>query len=72
MNRKSFAKLVGIVAILLIVVTLIFGGSKDANTFGFVGLLVAVFFGLPTILVITLYRYYGLTAVLRKSFRIGL
>ncbi|MBR0709902.1 hypothetical protein [Bradyrhizobium liaoningense] len=56
MNAKSFAKLVGMVAISVLVATLLLGGSKDANTFGFVGLLVATFWGIPAIVVITLYR----------------
>ena len=57
MNAKSFAKLVAIVAISVVVVALLFGGGKDANSFGFVGGLVALFWGLPAIVVITLYRY---------------
>ncbi|WP_271583997.1 hypothetical protein [Bradyrhizobium sp. CCBAU 45389] len=56
MNAKSLAKLVGMVAISVLVATLLLGGSKDANTFGFVGLLVATFWGIPAIVVITLYR----------------
>jgi uncharacterized membrane protein len=56
-NAKSFAKLVGMVAISVVVATLLLGGSKDANTFGFVALLVAIFWGIPAIVVITLYRY---------------
>jgi hypothetical protein len=57
MNAKSFAKLVAIVAISVVVVTLLLGGGKDANSFGLVGSIVAAFWGLPAIIVITLYRY---------------
>ena len=57
MNAKSFFKLVAIVAMSVVAITLLFGGGKDSNTFGFVGLLVAVFWGLPAIALITLYRY---------------
>ena len=57
MNVKSFAKLIGMVAVSVVVVTLLLGGSKDANTFGFVGLLVATFWGIPAVIVIALYRY---------------
>ena len=57
MNVKSFAKLIGMVAVSVVVVTLLLGGSKDANTFGFVGIVVATFWGIPAIVVITLYRY---------------
>lgn len=57
MNAKSFAKLVGMVAISVLVAALLLGGSKDANSFGFIGLLVATLLGIPAIVVITLYRY---------------
>ena len=57
MNVKSFAKLIGMVAVSVVVVTLLLGGRRVANTFGFVGLLVATFWGIPAIVVITLYRY---------------
>ncbi|MCC8955751.1 hypothetical protein H8B02_20630 [Bradyrhizobium sp. Pear77] len=45
MNAKSFAKLVAIVAVSVVVVKLLLGGGKDANSFGFVGSLVALFWG---------------------------
>ena len=57
MNAKSFAKLVALVAVSVVVVTLLLGGGKDANSFGFVGSLVALFWGLPAVVVITLYRF---------------
>jgi hypothetical protein len=56
-NAKSFAKLVVAVAMSVLVATLLLGGTKDANTFGFIFLLAAGFWGLPAIVVITLYRY---------------
>jgi hypothetical protein len=56
-NAKSFARLVGMVAISVVAATLLLGGTKDANTFGFVGLLVATFWGIPAVIVIALYRY---------------
>jgi uncharacterized membrane protein len=52
----SFGRLVGIVALSVVVVTLLIGRGHDVNTMGFVGLLVAMFWGLPAIIVITLYR----------------
>jgi hypothetical protein len=55
-NPQSFGKLVAIVALSVVVATLLLGGTKDANTFVFVGFLVAMFWGLPAIIVITLYR----------------
>jgi hypothetical protein len=56
-NATSFLKFVAIVAISVVVATLLLGGGKDANSFGFVGSLVALFWGLPAIVVITLYRH---------------
>ena len=56
MNAKLFAKIVAMVAISVVVATLLLGGYKDAEAFGFVGSLVAMFWGLPAIVVITLYR----------------
>jgi hypothetical protein len=55
-SAKSFAMLVAVVAISVVAVALLFGGGKDDNTFVFVGSLVALFWGLPAIVVITLYR----------------
>jgi len=57
MTLKSFAKLVSAVAISVFIAALLLSGAKDANTFDFVFLLTAVFWGLPAIVVITLYRY---------------
>jgi hypothetical protein len=56
-NAKSFAKLVAMIAISVVAVTLLLGGGKDANSFGYVGSLVALFLGIPAIVVITLFRY---------------
>jgi uncharacterized protein YqgC (DUF456 family) len=36
---------------------LLLGGGKDANTFGFVGSLVALFWGLPAVVVFTPFRH---------------
>jgi hypothetical protein len=51
------AKALAIVALSVVVVTLLFGGGKDADSFKIVSSLVALFWGLPAIVVITLYRY---------------
>jgi hypothetical protein len=53
----SFGKVVGIIALSVVVITLLIGGSHDANTIGFVGCLVATFWSLPAIIVIALYRH---------------
>jgi hypothetical protein len=56
---KSFLRLVATVVLLDVGLTLLMtGGSADSSfTFGSVFLLIAMFAGLPLIVVITLYRY---------------
>jgi hypothetical protein len=55
-NVKSFAKLVVVVAISVLVASLLLGGT-DAKNFGFAFSILAYFWVLPAIAVITLYRY---------------
>jgi membrane protein CcdC involved in cytochrome C biogenesis len=55
-NAKSFAKIVVGVLISAVVATLLLGGAKDVESFKLVGSLIAFFWVIPAILVITLYR----------------
>jgi len=54
---RSFGRIAAMVIVSLLALTLGFGGYTDRNAFGFVGLLLVMFWGIPLIGIITLFHF---------------